>query len=754
MLGLLALAVIPIVLHLITLHRLKVTELSTFRFLFDSYMRKRSRLKFMEALLTALRALFILLLVLAICRPVVKRWSAAFGHGGRGPTVMLIDCSASMNARTDGVSALERAKAAAVAVCAHLGEEERLTVLRVTSQTEEVLSGLSPDQDAIRERIEALEPSPASGRMVPAIRRAFELCGKQGALATLYVFTDCQASGWRQAREQGLDQIVPAGARIVVVDVGSRGEIPNCAVVGDEPSGQRAIVGLPVILRARAINASKTETRELAVRAFIDEQEVNRTMLTLKPGEERVSTFAFVPRQAGVLRGRFEIAADRFPDDDTFVFALPVMPPVRVVLVNGNPNADPFEDEGLYLRVALTAGASDTASADRSTWNAAANDYKDIVRSLDVREIPEASVKPDTLRTAGLVILANCGCLSAQQFVWLQQYVADGGGLLLFPGDLVRPEDYNEQFFPVIGLRSGAVSPVRLSAPVGDPKDAGTFEHFAAVDYHHPIFTVFDDPQSKYLAGVRFYRRFPLSAAAEDAPYGALARFFSGEPALVESRLGKGTVLLAAFPLNAKWSNLPVRPEFVPLVLRMVNYAQRRPDVQVPARATEGGAEIAVGADWVPVSGRVRDEKGTDTLLEFKRADVRMVAVFDQAKSKGYYTAELQGGVGDSAKSGSVVIAVNTAPDESGFSRVGEQELREIMPRARVAVVDASAEAQQAHGAVGDEREIWRPLIWLLFLIMGVEFALATMAGDARRPREGWAWLDRVVGLMPARWRD
>ena len=35
------LAAIPVLLHLLTLHRLRTVELSTFRFLFDSYIQQR-----------------------------------------------------------------------------------------------------------------------------------------------------------------------------------------------------------------------------------------------------------------------------------------------------------------------------------------------------------------------------------------------------------------------------------------------------------------------------------------------------------------------------------------------------------------------------------------------------------------------------------------------------------------------------------------------------------------------------------------
>src|SRR5215469_11492379 len=93
----LPLAAIPILLHLLTLHRLKTVELSTFRFLFDSYVQQRRRLKFLEALLAALRTAFLLFLVLLICRPAIKHWHELFHLGGSGrDIVLLVDCSASM----------------------------------------------------------------------------------------------------------------------------------------------------------------------------------------------------------------------------------------------------------------------------------------------------------------------------------------------------------------------------------------------------------------------------------------------------------------------------------------------------------------------------------------------------------------------------------------------------------------------------------------------------------------------------------
>src|SRR6185312_4750471 len=127
----LPLAAIPLVLHLLTLHRLKTVELSTFRFLFDSYVQQRRRMRFLEALLAMLRTLFLLLLIVLFMRPVLKNWGNLFGSEGGREVILLMDCSASMNARSAGVSAFDRAKKAAAAVVARLNREDRLTLIRV-----------------------------------------------------------------------------------------------------------------------------------------------------------------------------------------------------------------------------------------------------------------------------------------------------------------------------------------------------------------------------------------------------------------------------------------------------------------------------------------------------------------------------------------------------------------------------------------------------------------------------------------------
>ena len=84
----------------------------------------------------------------------------------------------------------------------------------------------------------------------------------------------------------------------------------------------------------------------------------------------------------------------------------------------------------------------------------------------------EDKVNAEALRDAEVVILANCGGLNEAQFKALRDFVAAGGGLLIFPGDKVNPDAYNKQFFPVPGPQKEALTAATLGPAEGDPDEA------------------------------------------------------------------------------------------------------------------------------------------------------------------------------------------------------------------------------------------------------------------------------------------
>jgi hypothetical protein len=743
----LPLVAIPVVLHLLTLYRLKTVDLSTFRFLFDSYVQQRRRMKFIEALIATLRTLFLLFLVFVICRPVVRHWDALFGSGSQREVVLLVDCSASMNATAGGVSAISQAKQAAIEVAERLRPDDRVTLYRLAAKPEEVFSRFSSDAESIRESIENLTVSASRANLFAGLSELFGPESRQLVDPVIYLFTDRQANSWKELDDELADGLIPPGSRLVVVGVGSNQELPNRAVVGDVPQQHRIIAGLPITLRPRVVNHSDSESEEISVRVFIDDKEVARENITLGPGESGQAEIIYTPTQPGQLRGRFEIPPDRFTDDDTFLFSLAVEPQLKVLLVNGKPAADPFDDEALYLSTALTTTGAEHGNSD------SLQPEKEFVRSLDVHEVPQPGLNAEALRDSSVVILANCGALNAPQFAMLRDFVAQGGGLLIFPGDQVKPDVYKQQFFAVPGVPDERLIWVDLSAAQGDPKDAASFERFAALDFSHPVLSVFEDRDSGYLTRVVFYRRFPLHLPEQRGPTASLADFSNGEAAIIESRFGDGRVLMTAFPANTRWSNLPLKPEFVPLVLRMVSYVKHRPELDGPAVVpADGRAVFVVAQSWNPVSGTIKDVRGVSTPVEFQRSESRLKGSFARTSEKGFYSLVVQGGRAEQKRQQTIQFAVNLSPEESNFETLTEAEVKRLLPGVDVTVIDASAQAQQAFGSIGDQREIWRPLIFLLFVIIGIEFLLSTPGGTTKRTDEPVTWKGRLRSLSPGAW--
>lgn len=787
----LPLAMIPVLLHLLTLHRLKTVELSTFRFLFDSYVQQRRRMKFLEWLIALLRTLFLLFLVFAVSRMrMPDYWETLFGSGAGGrDVVLMIDASASMEAATAGRTALERAQRDAKKVVKELKPGDHVTVIRVGERPEQLLRRFKAATEDINKEIDNIETGPSRANLYAAFSQLFG--GDSPELSKLdrpqvYLFTDLQESGWQEFRSGKTAVPVLDGTDLRVVNVGSGQPLDNHAVVGSAPAQSRVIVGLPVTLRPRVRNLSpdKPTSPQFAVTISVNGQQVDRQTMVVQPQTTEELEVVYTPNEPGVLKGQFEISGDSFSDDNVFRFTLDVRPQVRVLLVNGNPAAVPLDNAGLYVQAALTASNTSKEEVEAAAGEAAEPPAKELapsrefVRALSVQEIPEAQLNVEALGTTAVVILVNCGGLDAARFVLLRDFVHKGGGLIVLPGDKVAPDVYTKQFFPDPNDPKSPLMAAVLGVPEGDPEKSETFAKFGDYDASHAILSVFSGGKTPYLTRVNVFRRFALTLPEERGSSWPLVRFAGSDaPAIVEGSYGEGRVLLSAFPFHSAWTNLTMRPEFVPLVLRMVSHVMRRPEVGGPSVVLAGGTAefFADEQGWDPVSAKVTDAAGRVTPLEqFQRSQSRLVGAFERTTSQGFYDVEVSGGSTAKPKEQRLAFAVNLAPGESDFSTLGgnleetsdANEVSErldrvegevaamlsgLVPGQSLRVIDATANAEQLYGEPGHQNEIWRWLIILMFVIIGVEFLLSTLSGQVADGEEDGA-MERIRQLSPGGW--
>ncbi|MCH7708770.1 MAG: hypothetical protein IH884_09770, partial [Myxococcales bacterium] len=191
-----------------------------------------------------------------------------------------------------------------------------------------------------------------------------------------------------------------------------------------------------------------------------------------------------------------------------------------------------------------------------------------------------------------------------------------------------------------------------------------------------------------------------------------------------------------------------------PLILRMVSHVKHRSDVEGPCVVpADGSAEFVVAGSWGSPSGKVTDVAGRTTPLVFERAQSRRMCAFDRTAEKGFYTVEVTGGTTEQPKRGTTAFAVNLSPGESNFEQITDDKLSDLFPGIEVTLVDASAEAQQAHGSIGQQgQEVWRWLIFFLFFIICVEFLLSTLGGQTLDEEEPPTVSERIRNLSPGTW--
>ena len=143
----------------------------------------------------------------------------------------------------------------------------------------------------------------------------------------------------------------------------------------------------------------------------------------------------------------------------------------------------------------------------------------------------------------------------------LQKYVQNGGGLFVGSGPRASwPQDVD-------------LLPATLSQPID--RSRGEASRMGGLEYGHSVFEVFRAPRSGDFSTARFYGYrsvTPVTGAQ------VLARFDAGPPALLERRVGGGRVLLWTSTLDLLWSDLALKPVFLPFVHRaavyLANYAE------------------------------------------------------------------------------------------------------------------------------------------------------------------------------------
>ncbi|MCX6982288.1 MAG: BatA domain-containing protein [Verrucomicrobia bacterium] len=569
----------PIIIHLLAKKQIKRVVWAAMRFLKVTVDRNKRKMNIEDILLLILRCLILALLAFALARPSLREGGFG-GFGGDEAAILLVDNSGSMSATDGAVSRFEKTQKAAEQILGGLPAGSRVAVWLVSDTVRESVSEPARDLALARKSIREAKRTDQGTEWQPALRRAVEVLKKQpGVHKHIYAVTDGQAAGWKGVGEiRTLLESVKREMRATLV-LTTEGEERNLGITDVRLATALPTVNQPLRFEVSVANFGPAEVGGVAVSLAIDDEppaeEQMLDTIAVGGAPKSLSLFATF-REPGFHTVTARLHSDRCPFDDQRSFALRVIDEVNVLLVDGDPGAEPRDSEVFYLRNALTPVPAELR--DRFF--------------IKTRTVTGAEFEKTTLRDFDAVVLANVVDLSPIAADALQAYVRGGGGLLVFPGSRISVPFYNGLLLGERSLLPAAFGPVR-----GENFDETRAERpdkvfrLQAKDYAHRIVELWKDPASGSLASAQFYRAFTLQPTKQsDVPGDAglpavVLSFADGEPAVIERPFGLGRVVQFSSTADGAWNDLPVRPIFLPLMHRTLGFLLARTGDRLNVRA-------------------------------------------------------------------------------------------------------------------------------------------------------------------------
>lgn len=657
LLGLLA-AVLPALIHRIGRRRARPVRFAAMELLLRAEREVSARRRLRDTLLLIARTGLAMALPLAFARPFAEVRSDLPAVTGRSQSaVVVLDDSASMRRRTrssEGGTPFEVARAKARAVIEHLSPDSEIALVLASEGSAAPIADLSSDRARVRAALDAVPSSARRADFAAALRRATQiLTSSTRADRLIYVATDLQAAGWD-------DVTPPAGAgapQIVLLDASEGAAWTNHAVVAltAEPAPEEGAQGIGVV--AEIANYAPDPVHNLGVTLALDGAEVARGFVDLPANGRARKRFVLTTAGGSAHEAEVSIDKDAFPLDDRRACLVEASRGLRVLIVDGDPRTVRTEDETFFLEAALRAGGSGFSLTTTLPDDLGGRD----------------------LSTFGAIFLCNVNRPTPEVAAALVRYVERGGGLFISVGDKVDTDAWNQSMKTVLpqplGLKRSAAALPGARAE-GETVDLRPAERLAPIDRRHPLLSAFP-ARGDGLSSARFFQYMLLSPLPDAPARQIVLRYDSGAPALVEAEVGRGRVLLLTTTVDREWTDLPIRPGFLPLVQEAARYLAGAPSGEAAAAVTVGQKrEILLEPDdrrleVVAPSGESRwltpPAHGGD-------ARARRTLTFAETDEPGFYRVRAARGDGTISERPDAAFVVNLDPRESDPARLPDDK--------------------------------------------------------------------------------
>ena len=707
----LAAASVPFIIHLLNRRKFREVRWAAMRFLMAAVRKNSRRIKVEQWLLLAIRTLIILFIVSAMAKPFLESLGAIpVIAGQRTHRVLVIDGSLSMGYNEAEKSRFDQAKAVASRLVKDSRRGDSVSMILMADPPKVIIGDPSPNQDEVLKVIDDLRQTHGGTNLAAT----FEAIDRVLEVSTIpqkevIFLTDLQATSWRkegdgdEALKRVVARVEARRPRSVVIDLGKVGS-DNRAVTELNLTTPIVTVGAPTLARAVLRNYGASRVEGVHAKLIIDGTLGPEQTVDLPAGEDVPIVFNTAFETPGDHLVEVQLDNDPLKLDDRRWLAVPVREKVSVLLVDGDYKSEAFQAETDYLAQALSPETTTQGSPS----------------AIKTDVIPEGQLAQQDLAPYEAVVLCNIAQFTDAEVAALEDYLKQGGGVVVFDGDQVVPENYNRLLFN----DGKGLLPAALGESVGDASKKESGFGFNPLGYRHPIVELFAGESEKVMSGLtsaKTWRFHKLKPAPNSQAKIALA-FDNGDPAVIEMPRSRGRVIQVATSADSGWTTWPLHPSYPPIMTEIILQA---------ASGKLAERNLKVGQPIDQVVPTVAEASASMTLPDATIVPAKLGATgtvsqvhFEQTDLSGAYALK----VGPPVASESL-FALSPPVSESDLAKLDKAGLTAAIPNWSFAYMTNWKELTGDAAAVSRRGEFHRPLLYGLLIFLLLESLLAWKFG-------------------------
>ncbi|MCC7419669.1 MAG: VWA domain-containing protein [Planctomycetaceae bacterium] len=746
---------LPVLAHLLSKKKYDVLDWGAMQFL-ELGRNTRRKIRLEQLLLMLLRMGLIALIALAMARPWAQGgWLANLVSTQSRDVVIVVDGSYSMGWEGKAETPHAAARQWVHEFLEDLRPGDTVALLDARDRVRAVIENPTRDLRLVRDELGKLPEPSGTCDLADATARAVQILARTSNLARdVVVLTDGQSKGWKAddanlwTRFDDLRQQPSVPPRVWVVNVteGAAQDRTNFSVDRLELSRELTVPDFPVRITTRIRSSGSPAPTTRRVYFEVDGQRIaERTMqVQLPPTGEATVDFEHRFANVGSHVVSVVLDADNLPGDNRSDAAINISQALPVLLVDGAPNADPVLSETFFAKAALSS------AANRTPWVQAS------VVTLD-------RWTPESLNGVEVVVLANVKRVADSMVEPLKDFVARGGGLLVAAGDQTDAAAWNKSF-----LDDGkGLLPATLESIEKDKAPELQGIHVVDGSLELPWMERFQAKHEGGFTESRFAQWWkmkpvvvpkdgakkgpapdagaavpppandvpkPPAAAPASAPKGkkksksqpaapppvatpplTAARLETSDPLLVLRRYGRGGVALLAAPLDADWSTLPAKSDFVPFLHEVIFVLAAG---RTPRNVDPGTPLVLPIAEELNLKDyRFYGPSETDFKPELTGDTLHPAARLDDTTLPGVYTFRAKDKNAPAGAGGPEMFVVRSDRSESDLTPLDDTQRALLTKDGRMSFITTLAELQSNLLTDVSRAEFW-PLLMFVFLAL------------------------------------